>query len=89
MKKMLLASVAVLLSLCGGVFDVHPYDVDVSGETGINKKQIAVIESKFANKRIRFNGIEINLKELATKENGLDELKAFEYFMPFFVKDVT
>jgi hypothetical protein len=41
----------LLLSSCsGGVFDVHPYDVDVSGETGINKKQIAVIESKFANK---------------------------------------
>ena len=40
----------LLLSSCsGGVFDVHPYDVDVSGETGINKKQIAVIESKFTN----------------------------------------
>ena len=41
----------LLLSSCsGGVFDVHPYDVDVSGETGINKKQMAIIENKFANK---------------------------------------
>lgn len=42
---------ALLLSSCsGGVFDTHPYDVDISGETGINARQMSVIESKFANK---------------------------------------
>jgi predicted phosphodiesterase len=50
MKKYLLIGLAVLLSSCGDVFDIHPYDVDVEGETGINTKQTAVIESRFANK---------------------------------------
>ena len=50
MKKYLLIGLAVLLSSCGDVFDIHPYDVDVEGETGINTKQMAVIESRFANK---------------------------------------
>ena len=40
----------ILLSSCGDVFDTHPYDVNVKGETDINAKQIAVIEKQFANK---------------------------------------
>lgn len=43
--------IAVLLfSSCDGLFDTHPYDVNIDGETGINAKQIATIESKFTNK---------------------------------------
>ena len=38
----------ILLSSCGDVFDTHPYDVNVKGETDINAKQIAVIEKQFA-----------------------------------------
>ena len=40
----------VLLSSCGDVFETHPYDVDIKGETGINAKQIAIIEQRFAHK---------------------------------------
>ena len=32
------------------MFDIHPYDVKVDGETGVNAKQMDIIESKFANK---------------------------------------
>ena len=40
----------VMLSSCGDAFDTHPYDVHIKGETGINAKQIAIIENQFANK---------------------------------------
>jgi hypothetical protein len=35
---------------CSGAFDIHPYDVNIKGETGINAKQMAIIEKQFANK---------------------------------------
>ena len=38
-----------LLTACD-MFDTHPYDVDFKGETGINARQIAAIESRFADK---------------------------------------
>lgn len=38
-----------LLAACD-MFDTHPYDVDFKGETGINARQIATIESRFADK---------------------------------------
>jgi predicted phosphodiesterase len=47
MKKYLLLASVALLSSC---FDIHPYDVDVDGETGINAKQMKIIESRFADK---------------------------------------
>ena len=50
MKKYLLLAATVLLASCSDLFDTHPYDVDIKGETGINAKQMAIIESKFANK---------------------------------------
>ena len=51
MKKVLLLDMVVLLlSSCDGVFDIHPYDVKVDGDKGINAKQMAIIESRFANK---------------------------------------
>ncbi len=51
MKKYLLLTTTVLLMSCsGGLFDIHPYDVNVKGESDINAKQMAVIESKFANR---------------------------------------
>ena len=40
----------VMLSSCEDAFDTHPYDVHIKGETGINAKQIAIIENQFANK---------------------------------------
>lgn len=49
MKRFLFPACLLLLS-CRGVFDVHPYDVNFKGETGINDKQIARIESAFADK---------------------------------------
>jgi len=45
----LLLSLAFLAS-CDDVFQTHPYDVNVKGETGINAKQMAVIERRFADK---------------------------------------
>ena len=46
----LLLGIAGLFSSCGDVFETHPYDVKVKGETGINAKQMAIIEKQFANK---------------------------------------
>ena len=48
---MLLCLTVLLLSSCSGVFDIHPYDVNVHGEKDINAKQMKVIESKFADKK--------------------------------------
>ena len=50
MKKYLLIGLTVVFSSCSDMFDTHPYDVDVKGETGINAKQMAIIEKQFANK---------------------------------------
>ena len=43
MKKILIA--ALLLTSCDDLFDTHPYDINFEGETGINVKHIAKIES--------------------------------------------
>lgn len=49
------ALMAVLLSACDKVFDVHPYDVRLKGEKGINAKQAALIEKATLGKdTIRF-----------------------------------
>ena len=50
MKKYLLIGLTIVLSSCSDMFDTHPYDVHIKGETGINAKQIAIIENQFANK---------------------------------------
>lgn len=39
-----------LITSCEGAFDIHPYDVNIKGETGINARQIAAIEKQFTNK---------------------------------------
>ncbi len=49
MKKYLWLFV-VLLTACDDMFKIHPYDVDIDGQTGINATHIATIESRFANK---------------------------------------
>jgi len=49
MKKCVFLS-AILLTACGDVFQVHPYDVDIDGQTGINATNISVIENRFADK---------------------------------------
>lgn len=36
-----------MLTSCDGLFDIHPYDVNFDGETGINRKQMDIIEKKF------------------------------------------
>ena len=46
-KKCFLLSIVTLLLSCNDMFDIHPYDVNVKGETGINAKQISVIEKQF------------------------------------------
>lgn len=50
MKKLLIVILTILMTSCDGVFDIHPYDVNVKGEIGINAKQMAIIESRFADK---------------------------------------
>ncbi len=49
MKKYL-CLLAILLAACDDMFDTHPYDVDIEGETGINARNIATIEQRFADK---------------------------------------
>lgn len=48
-RRVMLGCMAFLFSSC---FDSHPYDVDISGEKGINARNIATIESKCANKTL-------------------------------------
>lgn len=40
----------VMFSACDGVFYYHPYDVRISGETGINQMNIDRIEDKYLDK---------------------------------------
>lgn len=47
MAAVILFCCPLLLSSC---FDTHPYDVNFKGELGINRKQIEVIQTKFADK---------------------------------------
>lgn len=44
------ALTAALLASCSDLFDIHPYDVKLKGELNINAKNIATIESTFADK---------------------------------------
>lgn len=41
---------AAILSACSDIFDTHPYDVNFKGETGINVRQTAEIERRFADR---------------------------------------
>ena len=54
MKKVasVLSSVILILTMssCDGLFDMHPYDVDIDGETGINSRQVDEIERRFADR---------------------------------------
>lgn len=51
----LLFALALLFQSCEDLFEAHPYDGKVTGETGINSKNIALIEKKCENKdTIRF-----------------------------------
>ena len=53
---------ALLLSSCsGGVFDTHPYDVDISGETGINARQMSVLVGKLTLNDVHLLGIDTRL----------------------------
>lgn len=49
-RRSWIAIMASLLLLCAGCFDTHPYDVDFDGETGINSRQMAVIERNCSGK---------------------------------------
>ena len=40
MKKYILLAATVLLMSCSGAFDIHPYDVNIKGETG-NTRMLA------------------------------------------------
>lgn len=48
LKLALLLTIAATLCACDCPFDVHPYDVHVKGSHGINAKNIALIENRFA-----------------------------------------
>lgn len=52
-----------MLISCDEMFDTHPYDVDFSGEPGINDKQIAKIRQAFDEPK-PFNASEINKNDL-------------------------
>ena len=49
-RRTLLPLLALLLASCDDVFQTHPYDVNIKGETGINAKNIAKVETAFADK---------------------------------------
>ena len=49
-RRTLLPLLALLLTSCDDVFQTHPYDVNIKGETGINAKNIARVETAFADK---------------------------------------
>ena len=45
MRAALLSVLVVMLAGCEHVFDVHPYDMDLSGERNINATNIAKIKA--------------------------------------------
>ena len=47
MKRLILPILLLGMTSCGNLFDTHPYDINFDGETGINAKQMAKIESQF------------------------------------------
>ena len=49
MKKLLYVLLLLLVS-CDETFLTHPYDVNIKGETGINSRQMAEIERRFADR---------------------------------------
>ncbi len=49
MKKLLYVLLLLLVS-CDETFQTHPYDVNIKGETGINSRQTAEIERRFADR---------------------------------------
>lgn len=49
MKKLLYVLLLLLVS-CDETFQTHPYDVNIKGETGINSRQMAEIERRFADR---------------------------------------
>ena len=49
MKRLLYVLLLLLVS-CDETFQTHPYDVNIKGETGINSRQTAEIERRFADK---------------------------------------
>ena len=42
--------VSLIVTACSNAFDIHPYDVKIHGEKGINAQQIATVENLFAYK---------------------------------------
>jgi Icc-related predicted phosphoesterase len=55
MRKLLIFFSLILLCSCDDLFEAHPYDGKISGETGINTKNIARIEENCGGKQtIRF-----------------------------------
>ena len=50
MKRLFIPLLPLMLTSCDEMFDTHPYDVDFSGEPGINDKQIAKIRQAFDDK---------------------------------------
>lgn len=49
-KNLTYILLTLLMVSCDGLFDTHPYDVNIKGKTGINAKNIAEIETAFANR---------------------------------------
>ena len=49
MKRLLYVLLLLLVS-CDETFQTHPYDVNIKGETGINSRQMAEIERRFADR---------------------------------------
>ena len=49
-QRILLPLLALLLASCDDVFQTHPYDVNIKGVKGINAKNIAKVETAFADK---------------------------------------
>ena len=47
MKRLILPILLLGMTSCGNLFDTHPYDINFDGETGINAKRMAKIESQF------------------------------------------
>ena len=50
MRKILLLLLLLQLTACDEIFDIHPYDVDFKGATGINDKQIERIRHDLGGK---------------------------------------
>ena len=77
MKHLIYLLPFILLQSCDGLFEAHPYDGNVTGETDINRKNISLIEKRCTDKTtIRFVMIGDTQRRYSETEDFVNTINA-------------